>query len=214
MSVGLAAFWDSWLLSKAEKEVIVRQFFTNLGDWKRLVDIIYGIGPRELGHEHPDVKAGMKLIDSMIEQSKPIIAEIDRAIAVLDARGEWPFDTKSVYAEMESDQTSIRSSGQLGVWQLVLVAGLLVDVLAIGIYAAKRKFDNDVIVAKARATAILREVEARAKAIEDGKGNTVPGTGPFDQKPGLLDGVEGVGVVLAVAAVAAAALIAFGGAKR
>lgn len=201
---GLGAWWDGLYMSKADKEVALQGFLADVGDFRRLSQIVHVEAVSKLGVEHPLTVQAWKTMDRLIELSKTISPAINKAISELVRKGEWPFDTLTFEDEYAADDSAMRPSGTLGAWVIPLAVVLISPLLTLAVFVGIAEYHKTTILAKAQATAILREIEARAKAIEEGKGDTLPAGGPLDSTKSE---IGWKGVVLAGVALVAAAIV-------
>lgn len=174
--MSLGAWYSPFLMSRAAKEAAVRQYFADMGDYDRLLKIwIQGIAT--LGKDHPDVAALGRALNEIGGVSKARIwPEIDAAIAKLVREGKWPY-TPLTFEQWYNGSSRDADYRGLSAWILGAVIILIAGAIALKVFDPFGIVKERTLVAKARAVAIMRETEARAKAIEQGR--NPGGSGPF-----------------------------------
>jgi hypothetical protein len=183
--MSLGAWYSPFLMSKAEKEAAVRQYFADMGDYDRLFKVwIQGVA--QLGNGHPDVRdLGSALNEIGALSKRQIWPEIDRTIARLASEGKWPYRPLTFEEWYNGSSRDADYRGLTG-WILAAVIVLLAGAIALSVFDPFGTVRAKTIVAKAKAVAIVRETEARAKAIEEGR--TPAGSSVLD--PGNMLGVD------------------------
>lgn len=180
---GLGAWWDGFLLSRAERETRVRQYLADLGDFDRLWQIqLRGI--RELGEGHRDTAELGAHLDELerlhMGRAFPVI---DAAIAQLVREGKWTWEPRTIAEAYGAQREMFTGMAGLGGWPAILVVvGMLASAVAVAFWAIQKDAEVRTIKAKALAAAIMKEADARAAAIEAGSGGTLP-PGPFEVPP-------------------------------